>query len=239
MSRQLLFIAISILFSCFAKAIDIPDDNPEGVVEMYTPTSYDQPYRERRPSWTWNLAIQYEAISPTAFTSDLDGATYDGIFGQPITNIQGLFGPKYNTKIGSLGLDFLYGRGDIQTTKTVTSSLSLNKTGAAITYTMDTLFPNPIIAPYIQYQVFSISYEERATGLGTVTGNIAVASAIVGGLLFQLNWIDADSARAGYVEEGIQNSYIDIFAASYASTKTDKSPEFQSTTLGAGFRVEF
>jgi hypothetical protein len=239
MNRSIFLVIIITFVSGFASA-DIPDENPGGVVEVYSQISYDKPYRERRPTWTWDLALQYEAISPDDFRSDLSpSTTYDAAYGEPLTNIQAMFGPKYNTRLGSFTLDVLFSRGDVKSSKLVPTSLSITKTGGAITYTADTLFPTPYVAPYIQYQIFGMTYDQSATGLGDFTGEIAMTTAVAAGLLFQLNWLDEDSARAGYLETGIQNSYIDIFATNYASTKSEDAPEFGGTTVGVGFRVEF
>lgn len=224
---------------CMA-ATALEGDDSDGLVEVVIQHSYDEPYRDRRPGWSWNLAFQYESLSPELY-EDLNGKTFSELFTGEISNSQVVFGPKYNTKMGSFTAEIIMGSGAISSTKSgVYSSLSINKTGIAVSYIADTLMATPYLAPYAQLQLFHWDYAEVGDVFIKNVGTTTWAMATTVGALIQLNWLDESASRKGYVDSGLLNSYLDLYAIQYNPSSDLEDPQLQTAmSLGVGLRVEF
>lgn len=60
------------------------------------------------------------------------------------------------------------------------------------------------------------------------------------GLLIQLNWLEAETAKDAYLNQGVENTYLDIFWNQYASSGSDEDLNLETqSNWGAGLRIEF
>lgn len=235
-------LSVFFLFSslCFASENE-EEANTDGLVEVYVEHTYDEAYRDRRPSWSWDLAFQAESLIPE-FYEDLNGNLYEDLFVDPISSAQIVFGPKYNTRLGSFSFGLIIGSGMVSgAVSGDKTTLALNKTGLQLGYMADTLTENPYVVPYANVQILKWDYSEKSSTYKN-SGSSSPSMAYSAGLLIQLNWLDSDSARKGYSDSGLLNSYLDIYGIQYlpSSGAAQDEPDFQTAmSLGVGLRVEF
>jgi hypothetical protein len=246
--RVALIVAGLVLLSCFAHAADDDDSNmveevanPTGKIEIQYEAEAMAPYRQRRGTWSPIFGINASMIQPKKYFSEIDGDPYDAMFGsQAIPMVQAQFGAQYNFTLGSLGFLVEGGYGQVSGSNSGTSrSLSLMKKGASLTYTMNTLWPEPYLAPYISGELLNFDYrEEGATD--SKSGSTAFTSALTVGLLIQLNWLDPDSALDARNSSGLNNIFLDVFASQYNTSNSSTDANFQSDlNWGAGLKFEF
>ncbi len=237
-----------------ADAESTPDD---GKIEVVYPANRLMPYRERRGDWGVNFGLQYEALFPTRYRSKIDDSPYDHMFGDnPVDMIQGQLGLKYNFALGSIAASALLAAGSIYDRQIMNylddpntpaverpeadAKLQLTKMGASFTYIMDTLFPEPYIAPYIEGQIFKMDWMESALDEETKSGTTDFLTAVSAGVLIQLNWLDPASAFEAQNGSGLQNTYLDLFISQYNGSGSGDDPNFETDmNYGAGLRLEF
>ena len=70
------------------------------------------------------------------------------------------------------------------------------------------------MVPYVGGGGYSIYYSE-AQGTTKLNGTTLMAPYWVAGCLFQLDWLDEETARDSYTEGGIENSFLFIEAKQY------------------------
>ncbi|MEZ0390810.1 MAG: hypothetical protein ACAH59_01250 [Pseudobdellovibrionaceae bacterium] len=234
-----------------AEEVDVEDVPKDGKIEIVYPAEQTAAYKERRGPWSPFFSIGVDQVLPESFRSKLTDDNYETLFGNsPVPMFQAELGTKYNFGLGSIGLFLIYGHGVVEDgrsggeTKTV-HELTLDKFGGGAVYIMDNLFSEPYVAPYIEGQLLKFGWEEKrhipnGEVEGTTEGETDMSSALVAGLLFQLNWLDPGSAIAAQNSSGLDNAYLDLFVSQYNTSESENDPNFQTgTNFGAGLRLEF
>lgn len=240
----LVFCLILIANDSFA-AVDSEDVPQDGKIEIVYPAVRTAPYRERRGAWSTIFALNVDQVLPDKFRSQVNNESYQDLFGStPVRLVQAEIGMKYNFPLGSLGAALLYGGGAVEDghglASGATDELELTKKGAAFSFVMDNLFPEPYVAPYIEAQAYNFDWRESRTTQEKKTGSTAFGSALTFGALFQLNWLDSASALQAQDTIGLNNTYLDIFVSQYNSSESESDPNFQTDlNYGAGVRLEF
>lgn len=240
---------ISTFFSLSAKAqdglvqVEMPNDE---AVEVRTETPYDLPYKERRNRWGLEVGYQLEQISPFAYESGVPGVTVTNFsdFAGSSTIPLNLFflGGRYNTSVGSLAAGIQYGSGDlfIPAANGENTTLEITKEGIYTSIYLDTIFSEPYVVPYASLNLFRLTYFEDVSGKGTFDGTTDLTFGYTLGALFQLNWLDKESARNGLRDSGIQNTYVDAYVSHYSPSSDDLDPNFETEfDFGVGLRLEF
>jgi hypothetical protein len=233
-----------------ATSPELEEGFKDGKIEVVYPADRLVPYRERRSNWGFTFGIQNEEMYPGSFKSQYDEFDYESMFGSsPIYLTQGQIGIKYNFSLGSIGASAVLGAGSVYDTRIryqyagtpdIDSELQLTKMGAAFTYTMDALFGEPYVAPYIEAQVFQLQWQESSKGLESKKGTTNFATALTVGALFQLNWLDEASAFEAQKSSGLENTYLDLFFTQYQASTGSGDPNFETDfNFGAGLRFEF
>ncbi len=215
----------------------------DGKVDViYAPDALE-PYRERRGPWAFDFGISMEEFHPEDFTAGSDGATYKTMFGEvPIRLAQVAAGIKYNFFLGALNLDAQFGTGKVYDEGSgLKRSLEVSKRGLSLGWTLDSIFAEPYVAPYVSAQVFEMDFEEKGSAVGDKSGTTAPTSGFSLGVLIQLNSIDpTDAARVANSSYGLNNTYLDVFATKYNTSTSETDPDFEtSMNIGAGLRLEF
>lgn len=215
-------------------------------VEVLSASEFDIPYRERRTRWGLEVGFQYEQILPFNYVSGVPGVTvvnYSDFAGTETIPLNQFFlGGKFNTSLGSLAAGIQYGTGNLYlpASNGENTTFDLIKEGLYFGLYLDALFSEPYIAPYGKFELFRLTYTESVDGKGTYDGTTDLTMGYTLGALFQLNWLDKESARVGLRDSGIQNTYLDIYVSSYMPSINDLDPNFETEfDLGIGLRLEF
>lgn len=236
--------SLSMLFSIFTLLLAAPtfaategqDNGQNGLVEVDIPQDTLAPYRDRRANHTWYFGIDYEDMKFKNFTSAEDGASYNTVFGSSsIAFVHASLDWKYNFSGGGIALGIDAGSGSVSGNSS--RSLSVTKYGVGLKYVMDTLWPEPYVAPYIGINAWDMAHTEK-----TSTNSYSKASGIgynySVGLLIQLDWLEDGESKEATFNWGIENTYLNIYGTQYmkVSDDFDTSSDF---LWGAGLKFEF
>ncbi len=216
-------------------------DSP--LVEVRQRFSSDTPYRDRRDTFGWVFSIGTENLFMPDYLSLLDDNYYEDLFGDSdLSFFQLGLGFKYNFSLGSMALSAGYAMGSITDNRVGDERrLELSKPYADLSFYLDTFMKEPYVVPYVGAQVWSMNVKEESVGSeieDSLTTDIGFSFKV--GLLFQLNWLDTESAREAYNDFHIQNTYLDIFAIQNTETQGEDDPNLSSDfNWGAGLKIEF
>lgn len=206
------------------------------------------PYKQRRSNWSVVAGINVEQLFLDSFKSDIDGYSYEQLFGTSTLNItQGYVGTKYNMSFGSVGVGAIYGFGSIHDGRisgTINynddATLEVTKYGGYANLRLDTLFDEPYLAPYVEGQIYSLNWKESAKSGIEKSGWADVASAFRVGTLIQLNSLDPEGSLQARESSGLNNLFLDLFVSFYSASERKDDLNFESfTNYGMGLEFEF
>lgn len=232
-----------ILGVCGSRALAQENSEDPPLVEVELSQDNLAPYVERREDSGIYFGINFEAVDLKNYVSVLDGVnqSYYKVFGSdavPLIKIN--FDYKYNTAMGSLAAGVDFGMGNLAGTETaVRHELSLMRYGVGFKWTLDNLWDEPYVAPYLGINFWQMGISEKTpTDSFSITTGIGYNYSL--GCLFQLDWLDYDSSKTSTFSWGIENTFLDLYATQYAKTMSDKDPDTATDFLyGAGVRLEF
>ncbi len=228
---------------------EIPDDENTGFVEVESPLPLIKTnegyelldYKHRKDSWGFGFAISDIFFYPQSYRSRYEGASFGSVFGKSdVQEAGGEFSLSWNTSMGSFGVEagvaqFSATGGD----DSFTRSLNNIRTSGSISYTMNSLFNEPYFAPYIQGGVYTMDYKEKA-GDQTFSGTTSPAGFFYVGALLQLNWIEKETSTTSYGDFGLENTYLNLFAAQFMASSGANEPKFNTgMQFGVGLKLEF
>lgn len=206
-----------------------------GLVEIVYPVEILVPYKERRPDHQFVFHFQYENFKPTGLSFAGQG-TYDSVFNGASAPIMSLnLGYKYNLPVVGVELSAFFGSGGLASGANNTA-YSIQKKGIKAAAVFDGIMQEPYVAPYVGLQFVGWDFKESSS----VGANSASPGFILGtqaGLLLQLNWLEPKTALRALNDDGLNNSYLDLFVQQYASPKELNLAT--SFNWGAGFRLEY
>lgn len=247
----LVFCLLLIAHETFAQ-IDNEGTPTDGKIEIIYPAEALAPYKERRSNWSTTFQIGVDMISPTSFRSrvpgDSNNRSYEDLFGSyTLDLIQAQLGLKYNFGLGSIGVAGLIGYGSIDGKEdSIVHELSLMKKGGSASFIMDNLFSEPYLAPYVEGQFFTFDYEETQyvpgseSNIHSSSAGTDMTTALVVGVLIQLNKLDPSAALAAQQSMGLNNVFADLFVSQYNTSASEDDPNFETgVNFGAGMRMEF
>lgn len=222
-------------------ADELADESSNGNIDVYYSAEALAPYKERKSNWSGVVGIAVDNYLPDMYRSNIGGGSYEQLFGTaPIPMAVLTIGTKYNFSLGSLGLSAHYGIGEVSDDRIgQTVKLQVQKKGAQATFTMDALFDEPYVAPYVGLQAFNIDYKEK-DNTNSDSGSTAIATGVTVGLLLQLNALDSDSALMAQNSIGLDNTFLNLFLSQYNTSGSETDPNFQTSfNWGAGFLLDF
>lgn len=215
----------------------------ENLVEIRGKEDVYRPYRDRRRTNGWQFAANYENYQPKEFISSIDGQTYGDMFGNANIGLTSLeTGYKFNFSAGSISALAGYGMGTLQDNRIgETRVLSVVRPSARAMYILDALFPEPYVAPYGAFGVTALGIDEKISETGDkFSGQAKMGTTLTIGALIQVNWLEDDVSRTGYLQSGVQNTYIDFFLTQYSKSGGENDPNTATVfNWGAGLRLEF
>lgn len=247
-SHLCLVILATLVFSSGAHAQDesadaIRDMENSPLVEVSIPADITQDYQTRREDHGWMFGINYETYKPTGFVSVLDNvATYENMFGStPIELVEAEVSYKMNFAAGALTAGVGFGGGQVTGygSDSQDHKIELTKTFLSASYILDTLFPEPYVAPYVKGQMYRFGLKEtNATASFSADSQIGTAYTL--GVLLQLDALDHDGSRESVRSWGLQNTFIDVYLTKYMDTSGADDPKTANNfDYGAGLRLEF
>ena len=204
------------------------------------------PYRDRRDTWGFMFSLGYSFFQPENYIPDFETntslRTFDATYGDSSGGMPELtFSAKLNTAIGAFQLGLGGAVYNVSSLETATISTDLTVTlvrleGALV---LDTLFSEPLVAPYILAGGYTVFYEESSESNGSVDGNTQVAVYFGLGANIQLNWLEEKTAHNAYLDYGIENAFLYIEGKTYSEAGGAGDPDFSTGfLLAAGLRVE-
>jgi hypothetical protein len=216
--------------------------NPSGKVEVQYPAEARASYRDRRGDWSPVIGINMSQVLPKRYYSQIDGNSYGDMFGanKSLSLIQAQLGEQYNFRLGSFGASLDLGGGSVNGSGIGESrTLTLLKAGGALTYTMNNIWPEPYVAPYVSGEIYTFKYKEDGA-TDSKSGSTAAGMSFTVGLLVQLNWLDPESSLDARNSSGLNNIFLDLFAEQYNTSSSSADANFESDlNWGAGLKFEF
>lgn len=228
-----------------------PATDGEVIVERFKDNT--APYKERRSRFGVTFAVNYEQFSPSDYYSLIHSDTYGNLAGgASIPLIGAELGLKYNFSLGSLAVVAGYSMGEMSDSIVGIDEMSMAITKISANYTMDNLFSEPYVAPFVQVGAHIIDWTE----VGTVGGNTQEENItsqptmhVKAGLSFQLNWIeksiDPSTQEDALRSSGLENTYVDLYLTKYfepsgaSDSSADGEANFASSEIGVGLKLEF
>ncbi|MCX7977878.1 MAG: hypothetical protein N2578_02620 [Bdellovibrionaceae bacterium] len=200
-------------------------------------------YRERRDRLGLWVGFRWDRFLPKEYLSLVDAEPWSEFmsgraFG--ITSFEA--GPKLNFFAGSLALICGVGTGQAKNSLTnETRTISINLMTAKLMLALDNLTENPVVVPYIAGGAYRAEIDERASldnSRQSLTSGVAMVSSY--GVLISLNKLEPSSAGSAYVDLGIENTYLDIYAINFGPARTLPDEKISSSgQYGFGLKVEF
>jgi hypothetical protein len=238
-------LAVSLVFLLPTMAQAMEEDmvgNPNGLVEVHLRADPYASYSKRRTHWGFRLNLQWENFYPSNYVSPADQAPYSNIFGSNQGSIVSLgLGEQYNSPIGALYVDGVFGAGTIPGVISNTG-MTINKYGVVAGILLDRFFENPWVSPFVAIQCVSFKWNDLGNGSGGATASSSTAPTLgyMAGVSIHMNRVDEVGAAEAYIDYGIKNSFIDIYMIEYATSSSAQDPNLQtSPSIGAGFHLEF
>ncbi|MCB0370648.1 MAG: hypothetical protein KDD45_14795 [Bdellovibrionales bacterium] len=225
-----------------------PEDNQVEVisnstnVEVLNIKTYSN-YRERRTTNGFMVSLGSENLYFPDYVSQYDQKFYEELWGQEdVSTPEITLSYKFNFKLGSFTLGAGYGQGSILDDRSGDErTISVDKYTAGIEFLADTIMPEPYFVPYGGIYAFQLTMGEYVKSIDTdFSSTSGIGTAYKIGFLIQLNWLEAETAKYAYLNDGLENTYLDVFWTQYDNSNEDPKPSVQSDlNWGAGLRVEF
>lgn len=212
-------------------------------------------YRERRETHGFLFNLNAENLYFPDYMSIIDGQLYESMFGQDdVTLVQFQLGYKFNFFLGSLTAGGGFGQGTLIDDRLQVSDnfvereLTIQKKSIHAQWMLDSILREPFFVPYVGFSMWQLSLSESGVSalpedggqildINLDSGN---GTALTVGFLVQLNWIEPDSSRIGYMAQGLENTYLDVFWTQYQNTDNELDPSFENDfNFGVGLRLEF
>ncbi len=203
------------------------------------------PYRIRRNRWDNQITFTASEYSPANYQTDFlnpNQASFSDIYGTSgLPLLEGSYMIRYNFTLGAIGLEAAYGfykTNSKAPAEIGNAQLSAYEDRIGLRYIMDTIWREPVIAPYIMGGAYQFQYTEQQ-GNAKLNGRTTFAPYWGAGALFQLNWTDANASASGYEEAGIENWYVFTEGREYLSSGQTSERDFSSPfSLSVGLSVE-
>lgn len=217
---------------------------PRAIVPIKDSINYEMiSYKERRRNSGLTFGLSYSVYEPKSYTPDAVVQDFDQVYGNssiPLIELNFLY--KWNISLGSIGIDFGGGIYEATSDENITdSSLKLFPVHLGLTYTLDNIWNEPIIAPYITGGIYSMIFKEsiKSNIPYTFNGNSGVSPYFTLGAMIQINWIEKTQTRRAYIDEGIENTFLFVEARQFMKSFNEEDPDFSGLHFNGGFKVEF
>lgn len=166
----------------------------DGDVVIEKPSDRTLPYKERRGTWGTLFSVNYEKLYPRSYISlaQVKIGNQD-ILGLEVPMAGAEFGVKYNFSLGSVAALVGYASGSTSEPETGVESVTVSATKLDFNFSLDNIFSEPYIVPYIQGGVHIFDWKDESVS-GTTGYEDSFQTTptyhLKAGLMFQLNWIE-------------------------------------------------
>ena len=241
--------ALTLVLTCQANAAPSPNGNRHGLVEVdhypyvktnnprhpYRPISY----RGRRRAFGMYFFAGVSLYQPKFVIDKQDTLGNPTDYSAAQTNLTGGgISPKWNSPVGSLGLDLAAGVYQVPTTAGGGTGVIATIFQGGVSWTLDTVLPNPYVAPYVSAGYYRVNYTETGSN-HLISKTTSIAPYVAGGVLVQLNWLDLKDSISLWQQTGIINTYLYLEGRSWLRGAPTE-PDFSSPmAYAAGLKLEF
>lgn len=197
-------------------------------------------YKKRKTKWSSVFSLGYGQLTLPNYETNFLVETFTEVYGENVPYIELQYG--YNRNFDFLALGYEMGVGFLQSDAldglSDKPSIKLIPVKLGARLSLNSLFNEPYILPYISGGAYLMLYEERLNGSKS-DGNASFSGYYSAGLAFQLNWLDPKSSRVSYMQYGLQNSFIYVEMKQYLASDQAQDPDFSSEpSLSAGLLLE-
>ena len=197
------------------------------------------PYGERRSDWGSIIGLTYSLFEPINYQPNFSASDFSTVYESattPLIEFYMLY--KKNLSLYSIGFEVAIGTYASESLDQSTS-LSLTPVRAGGRFSLDGLYETPWIVPYVSGGTYLMGFTETQAS-STTEGNTSFALYVTGGLMIQMNWADPESARIGYDDSGIENTFLIFEARKFFASSEAIDQSFESEVhLNAGIHIEF
>ena len=195
-------------------------------------------YVDRRATVGGFFGFMAGTYSPDNYQPNFNNQTFNGYYtDKKGPNIEMVLGMKLNFFFGSIGPQITGGYYSAQHALDG-AKLTITPVTAGLIYAMDNLFNEPYVVPYVVVGEYTAIYNESVGGL-SVKGNTAFAPFYAVGLMFQLDWMDAEAHASAYEDYGIENAFLYVEGRSFLPSG-DNAPNLSTPLqVSGGLKVEF
>ena len=192
------------------------------------------PYKKRRANWGFIAGLSHGTYTPENYKPNFSDKSFMETYGnQSLTEIH--LNIKRNLDWGALGVSLGIG---IYREDNNATTLSLTPLRLGGQYTMDHLFSEPFVVPYISGGLYTVFYEEKLEAKA-FKGNTRVSPYGSAGMLFQLDWVDTKAAVESYLESNIENTFLFLEARYFMASQNEENPNLSTLHTTLGLKVEF
>ena len=184
------------------------------------------PYKQRCNKWGVTVGFSSGRYAPenyeTNFTNDNTPKVYEG---QDMVEFHLNIKRNLSWRV-SWGMFGVASYSDTGNDEHIPSELNLTSIRLGLQYTIDHLFDEPFVAPYLSGGIYTAFYKEELDGEDNLSfsGNTSPSFYGAAGLLIQLDWLDARSAVESYQEIGLENTFLFLEAQYSGGRKMTKNP---------------
>ena len=196
------------------------------------------PYKLRRTKWGVTTGLSHGRYVPQNYEPNFVRRNFTKVYeNQSLMEFH--LNIKRHFDVGSLGMTFGVGTYSGDGNKDiVASTLSLTPLRLGAQYTMDHLFDEPIVAPYISGGLYTVFYKEELEDK-VFGGNTQASFYATAGVLMQLDWMDARAAIDAYREADIENTFLFLEARYFMKSQGNKDPNLSTFHTNLGIKIEF
>ncbi|MCB0392077.1 MAG: hypothetical protein KDD58_12350 [Bdellovibrionales bacterium] len=198
------------------------------------------PYSQRRLKWGQFVGVSVGKVTPEEFSSDFLNDSYDSIYGGDSNlGAEVHMNFKRNFSSYSLGVELNFGYfKKVSDKDLIDSTLEVTFAKLGGVFALDNLFEKEAyIVPYISGGIYQMLYKEEQSAVSN-NGTTQISFYASAGLMFDIDWLDPVSAKSAYFESGIENTFIFAEATIFIDSAEESDPNFGSTDLKAGIKVE-
>ncbi len=196
-------------------------------------------YSSRRKKWGQLWGLSYGLYKPSNYELDGIEAEYDEYYpsGLGLIQVEGIYKRNFDTfSIGGyLSVGYFNVSSDVENFE---SDLSVMPLKLGFYFSLDTLWREPWVVPYVHGGIYTIYFDETSNG-STLNGTTLVSYYATGGLMMQLDWADDSTAREAYIENGIENTFLFVEANYMAASIEEQDPDFNAIYVSGGLKLEF
>ena len=240
-------LGLCIVLLVFGVNIARADENiAKGRVIVESPIDSTLSYKKRRSTHGALFSVSTETFDPVDYQSQFGDVLISDIIGSETISLVGVeLGYKYNVSVGSAAVLVGYSQGGASSGS---RGLQIKKKSLSFNVALDGILEEPWVVPYFQVGANEFEASEDK-GSASTAASANISYGLRYGLLFQLDWIDKDARGDSAFSSGLENTFIDVYYATYVASSSAQDPNNLGSAgdpnlgstgqVGVGLKLEF